>query len=166
MIEILHAFSYFSIEIDALFIFGPRTILNIFQRRASHHLPLREPRFFMIFQRRFDRCRCVDRSRSSKTIENLHAFSYLFLQKIHALLSSIFVLIINRCNYSLVSSPPNASILLLYNLFFLSFIFFSFSFTLSFWDKFRSALDTREKLVTVKVHSKTHLNLQYWVVNN
>ena len=88
--------------------------------------------------------------RSIAVLKNDRKFARVFvffLQKIHALLSSIFVLIINRCNYSLVSSPPNASILLLYNLFFLSFIFFSFSFTLSFWDKFRSALDTREKLV-------------------
>ena len=34
-----------------------------------------------IFQRRFDRCRCVDRSRCSKMIENLHAFSYSCIRK-------------------------------------------------------------------------------------
>ena len=144
-----HVFLCFTTEIDTLFIFGARTIFDNFSTARVTSAPFARTSIFHDFQRRFDRGRCVDRSRCSKTMENLHAFSYFFLQKIHALLSSIFVLIINRCNYSLVSSPPNASILLLYNLFFLSFIFFSFSFTLSFWDKFRSALDTREKLVVV-----------------
>ena len=34
-----------------------------------------------IFERRFDRCRCLDRSRCSKTIENYNAFSYFCLKK-------------------------------------------------------------------------------------
>ena len=47
MIENLHAFSYScSLEIDAFLFSGPEQFFNIFQRRASHPLPLREPRFF------------------------------------------------------------------------------------------------------------------------
>ena len=33
-------------EIDAFLFSGPEQFFNIFQRRASHPLPLREPRFF------------------------------------------------------------------------------------------------------------------------
>ena len=39
-------FLFFSNEIDAFVFSGPEQFFNIFQRRASHPLPLREPRFF------------------------------------------------------------------------------------------------------------------------
>ena len=45
----LHAFSYVSLMKSTHFLFsGPDSeqFFNIFQRRASHPLPLREPRFF------------------------------------------------------------------------------------------------------------------------
>ena len=43
----LHAFSYLSLMKSTYFLFsGPEQFFNIFQRRASHPLPLREPRFF------------------------------------------------------------------------------------------------------------------------
>ena len=43
----LHAFSYVSLMKSTYFVFsGPEQFFHIFQRRASHPLPLREPRFF------------------------------------------------------------------------------------------------------------------------
>ena len=44
--KLLRVFLYLHKEIDAFLFSGPEQFFNIFQRRASHPLPLREPRFF------------------------------------------------------------------------------------------------------------------------
>ena len=76
--KIARVFLSFSDEINVFFIFGARTIFQHFSTARVTSSPFART---SIFQRRFDRCRCLDRSRCSKMIENLHAFSYSCIRK-------------------------------------------------------------------------------------
>ena len=105
--KITRVFLCFSNEIDAFFISGARTIFQHFSTARVTSAPFART---SIFQRRFDRCRCVDRSRCSKMIENLHAFSYFCIMKSTLARTPFFqaytLLSINSYRYFLFAPSP------------------------------------------------------------
>ena len=122
-------FLCFTTEIDAFLFSGPEQFLKIFQRRASHPLPLREHRFFNADS--IDVDASIDRGaqKSSKISTRTRSTTPSIRPPVLPAESLFFPIpSFLSPSSSLLSSP--------------SFSPYRFS-----KDKFRRALDTREKLV-------------------